>query len=126
MATPFFVPLPLHAMWNDNILISKMKRKYLLFMLAFIPLVMNAQVDYSVVQVNEESGINFTQITSDNDYVCMPEIKRTGRGINWLSNRLLDISIDGNQLAYLSFRSNKTNIFINRMSNLMYPVLCNK
>lgn len=89
-----------------------MKKKRILFMLAFIPVTMNAQVDYSVVQVNEESGINFTQITSDNDYVCMPEIKRTGRGVNWLSNRILDISIDGGQLAYLSFRSNKTNIFI--------------
>lgn len=89
-----------------------MKRKHLLFMLAFIPMVMSAQVDYSVVQVNEESGINFTQITTDNDYVCMPEVKRSGRGVNWLSNRILDISIDGTQLAYLSFRSNTTNIFI--------------
>ena len=89
-----------------------MKRHHLLLMLTFIPMAMNAQVDYSVVQVNEESGINFTQITSDNDYVCMPEIRRSGRGINWLSNRILDISIDGNQLAYLSSRSNKTNIFI--------------
>ena len=81
-------------------------------MLAFIPIAMNAQVDYSVVQVNEESGSNFTQITTDNDYVCMPEVRRTGKGINWLTNRILDISIDGSQLAYLSLRSNTTNIFI--------------
>lgn len=86
--------------------------KNLLFMLAFIPIAMNAQVDYSVVQVNEESGSNFTQITTDNDYVCMPEVRRTGKGINWLTNRILDISIDGSQLAYLSLRSNTTNIFI--------------
>lgn len=72
----------------------------------------SAQVDYSVVQVNEESGINFTQITSDNDYVCMPEVRRTNRAINWLSNRILDISVDGSQLAYLSFRNNTTNVFI--------------
>lgn len=89
-----------------------MKRRTLWSLLAFIPVAMNAQVDYSVVQVNEESGINFTQITTDNDYVCMPEVKRSGRGINWLSNRILDISVDGSQLAYLSFRSNTTNIFI--------------
>ena len=86
--------------------------KKCLFLYAFLPLIMNAQVDYSVVQVNEESGINFTQITTDNDYVCMPEVKRTANGINWLSNRILDISVDGSQLAYLSFRSNTTNIFI--------------
>ena len=81
-------------------------------LLALAPVAMIAQVDYSVVQVNEESGVNFTQITTDNDYVCMPEVRRIGRSINWLSNRILDISIDGTQLAYLSFRSNTTNIFI--------------
>ncbi|MDE7118663.1 MAG: hypothetical protein K2O61_08520 [Bacteroidaceae bacterium] len=56
-----------------------MKRRTLWSLLAFIPVAMNAQVDYSVVQVNEESGINFTQITTDNDYVCMPEVKRNVR-----------------------------------------------
>ena len=86
--------------------------KKLLTVLALLPTALFAQVDYSVIQVNEESGINFTQITTDNDYVCMPEVKRNGKGINWLSNRILDISVDGNQLAYLSFRSNTTNIFI--------------
>ena len=89
-----------------------MKRTHLLLMLAFIPMAMKAQVDYSVVQVNEEAGANFTQMTTDNDYVCMPEVRRTGRGINWLSNRILDISVGGSQLAYLSLRSNTTNIFI--------------
>lgn len=89
-----------------------MKSKHLLFLFALIPVGLYAQVDYSVVQVNEESGVNFTQITTDNDYVCMPQVKRTGRGINWLSNRILDFSVDGSQLAYLSFRNNTTNIFI--------------
>lgn len=86
--------------------------KKLFTLLALFPVALFAQVDYSVVQVNEESGINFTKITTDNDYVCMPEVRRTGSGINWLSNRILDISVDGSQLAYLSFRSNTTNIFI--------------
>lgn len=81
----------------------------LLLMCAFMTY---AQVDYSVVQVNEESGINFTQITTDNDYVCMPEVKRTRKDINWLSNHILDISVDGTQLAYLSYRGNTTNIYI--------------
>lgn len=86
--------------------------KKILSLLALFPVVMFAQVDYSVIQVNEESGINFTQITTDNDYVCMPEVRRSARGVNWLSNRILDISVDGSQLAYLSFRGNTTNIFI--------------
>lgn len=95
---------------------KKTKNNYLacrvLALMLAAPAVVMAQVDYSVVQVNEESGNNFTQITTDNDYVCMPEVRRTGRGIHWLSNRILDISVDGSQLAYLSFRSNTTNIFI--------------
>lgn len=71
-----------------------------------------AQVDFSVLSVNEESGIEFTRITSDNDYVCMPMVKRFGGKIDWMSNRILDISTDGKQLAYLSIRNNTTNIFI--------------
>ena len=86
--------------------------KKILSWLALFPVAVFAQVDYSVIQVNEETGINFTQVTTDNDYVCMPEVRRSARGVNWLSNRILDISVDGSQLAYLSFRSNTTNIFI--------------
>ncbi len=69
-------------------------------------------VDYSVVSVNQESGINFTKVSSDNDYVCMPQVVRNRGNIEWLTNRILDISPDGMKLAYLSFRSNSTNIFI--------------
>lgn len=89
-----------------------MKHITALSLLLTLPLTMRAQVDYSVVHVNEEAGINLTQITSDNDYVCMPQVKRGGRGVSWLSNRILDISPDGSQLAYLSMRSGTTNIFI--------------
>lgn len=73
----------------------------------------NAQtVDYSIVSVPEESGVEFKIITSQNDYVCMPQVIRKRGSINWLSNIILDISTDGNTLAYLSFRNNATNIFI--------------
>ena len=75
--------------------------------------VVSAQtVDFSVVSVNEESSVKFTKITSDNDFVCMPQVVRKGGKIDWLSNRILDISADGQRLAYLSYRSNATNIFI--------------
>lgn len=70
------------------------------------------QVDYSVVSVPEESGTDFTQISQPTDYVCMPEVKRSRQGIGWFSNRILDISKDGKDIAYLSFRNNTTNIFI--------------
>lgn len=80
--------------------------------LLLLPAAVSAQVDYSVVSVNEESGTDFTRITSENDYVCMPQVHRAGRTVNWLSNRILDISADGTQLAYMSARNNTTNIFI--------------
>ena len=77
-----------------------------------IPSMATAQVDYSVVQVSQESGTNLTKITRDNDYVCMPQVKRNANGVKWLTNRIIGISVDGNKLAYLSYRSSTTNIFI--------------
>ena len=73
------------------------------------------KVDYSVVSVPEESGTEFTKISSQNDYVCMPIVKRTNSGINWFSNKILDISKDGESIAYLSQRNNTTNIFIKEL-----------
>lgn len=70
------------------------------------------KVDYSVVSVPEESGTKFTQISLPTDMVCMPEVRRTANGVGWFSNRILDISKDGGQIAYLSYRNNTTNIFI--------------
>ena len=90
--------------------IKKFTITFCFLFIVIIPVL--AQVDYSVVSVNEESGIEFTRITSENDYVCMPEVYRRGQSVNWLSNRILDISVNGQQLAYLSARNNTTNIFI--------------
>ncbi len=73
------------------------------------------QVDYSVVSVPEETGIEFRQVTTINDYVCMPLVKRMGRNINWLSNRIIGLSADGKNIAYLSYRNNTTNIFIKEL-----------
>ena len=70
------------------------------------------RVDYSVVSVQEESGTEFTKITTVGDYVCMPLVTRSGSSLNWISNRILDISREGTQIAYLSCRNNTVNIFI--------------
>ena len=88
------------------------KRITLILLTILLPLMTLAQVDYSVVYVNQESGTTFTQITSENDYVCMPEVRRSGGGVIWLTNRIIDVSKDGKQIAYLSARNNTTNIFI--------------
>lgn len=80
--------------------------------LCFIGRASAQSVDYSVVYVPEEAGTELTRITSEGDYVCMPEVARTRQGVNWFSNRILGISHDGTQLAYLSARNNTSNIFL--------------
>ena len=77
---------------------------------------LNAQsVDYSVVSAEEERGIDFMQITSANDYVCMPIVNRKGNSINWLSNRIIDVTPDGKYIAYVSARNESTNIFVKEL-----------
>ena len=75
-------------------------------------------VDYSVISVKEEASYTFTKMTSDNDYVCMPQVKRSGTKLSWLTNRIIDISPNGSQLAYVSLRNNSTNIFIKDLDKL--------
>ena len=84
---------------------------FILFITTSI-LTFSQKVDYSVVSVPMESGVEFLQISSDNDYVCMPLVKRSANKINWATNHILDISKKSNDIAYLSWRNNTSNIFI--------------
>lgn len=93
--------------------------RYLLIssLLLFLGVSLHSQtVDYSIVSVPEEAGIEFMKITSTNDYVCMPVVKKSKRkGINWSQNRIIDMTKDGKFIAYLSLRNNTTNIFIKEL-----------
>lgn len=60
-------------------------RSWAIAALAVVSAEVSAQVDYSVVSVPQESGTDFTCITTDNDYVCMPTVRRSGTGVAWLS-----------------------------------------
>ena len=73
------------------------------------------KVDYSVVSTIEESGIDFMQVTTDNDFVCMPVVNRNKKSLDWLSNRIIDISIDGKYIGFVSSRNNTTNIFLKEL-----------
>lgn len=88
--------------------------KNFVFFLALIVSVSSfaQSVDYSVVYVPEESGIDFRMITSKNDYVCMPIVKRGRDRIDWYTNRIIDVSQDGKKIAFLAMRGNATNIFV--------------
>lgn len=70
------------------------------------------KVDYSVVTTDEESGSEFVKVSKESDYVCLPTVKRTRTGVQWLTNRILDIHPQGNELAFLSLRNGTTNIFV--------------
>ncbi|MBD5251701.1 MAG: hypothetical protein HDS49_01525 [Bacteroides sp.] len=73
---------------------------------------MAQKVDFSVVAVPEESGLEMTRISKNSDAVAMPVVKRSGTKINWFSNRVLAPVPGGQNIAYLSTRNNLTNIFI--------------
>ena len=72
-------------------------------------------VDYSVVSVPEESGLDIMQVSSTNDYVSMPAIARTKRELKWNYDRVLDVSYDGKSIAYISNRNGYQNIFIKEL-----------
>lgn len=76
------------------------------------------KVDYSVVQVPEEVGVEFIKITKPSDYVYMPQVKRKSHSAQWEVNRILGLSKDGKQLAYLSLRNGATNIFLTDIDKL--------
>lgn len=80
--------------------------------------ILGQKVDYSVVCVGEEAGLDFTKITNDGDGVCLPQVKRTSHGIDWYTSRILDVSPDGQSIAYLSNRNGTTNIFIKDISKM--------
>lgn len=84
-----------------------------LFSALTLSITANSQsVDFSVVYVPEENGLDFLKVTKGSDYVCLPAVKRTNNNISWLTNRIIAISPDGKNIAYLSLRNNNTNIFI--------------
>lgn len=87
----------------------------LLGCLTFIVAIQSAhaqKVDYSVVSVPEESGLELTKISKNADNVCMPVVRRTGKSIQWFSNRVIAMVPGSDEIAYLSARNNTTNIFI--------------
>ncbi len=98
-------------------MVFEMKTKGLLFIFLFLSLSLSSQtVDYSVVSVPEETGLELVKITSENDNVAMPLVRRIRTGINWTANRVLDVSKDGKRLAFISSRGEATNIFVREIS----------
>ena len=70
------------------------------------------KVDYSVVSVPEEVGLELKKITSDNDMVAMPLVRRGLFGIQWVTGHVMDIAPNDSTLAFISDRDKTTNIYV--------------
>jgi Tol biopolymer transport system component len=85
--------------------------------LSIISITLSAQsVDYSVVSVREEAGLDLMKFSSDNDMVAMPMVRRTRAGVNWVTGKIIDVSPDGGKLAFISARGDVSNVFVKDIS----------
>ena len=58
-----------------------------------LSMVANAQsLDYSLA-VDEEWGLELKKITSDNDYVYMPAVRKTAN-LDWMTNNVIGLTPD--------------------------------
>ena len=95
-----------------------MKRILFTSLLFGTALTLNAQqVDYTVVSVDGEEELELVKVTSDEDQVCMPEVKRNGKELEWWSSRVIGLSPTSNELGYLSYRNNTSNLFVRGLDN---------
>lgn len=103
-------------MWKIYPYMKKEVIKVLMLLVVMISTGVQAQtVDYSVVSVNEEMGLELTKVSDDNDFLCMPQVKRRSNGIDWWMGHVIAIQPNGDKLAYLSARNNTTNIFLKNL-----------
>lgn len=96
-----------------------MRVAYFLAILLFSAQIAKAQsVDYSVTSVEEEKGLELTKVSSDNDYVVMPEVKRNNHSVNWWMGHVIQLSPNGKDIAYLSARNSTVNVYVKSISGV--------
>lgn len=91
------------------------------FAAASIQSVQAKKIDYSLVSVPEEGGVNFERITEDADAVssAFPAKKGLfsfgglrGQTVNWWVNPQIGITPDGKRLAYINNKNGTTNVMV--------------
>lgn len=99
-------------------------KKMLLIVLALLAFVASyaQRVDYSVVMVNEETQRDITKITNESDYLFWAPVNRTRKGVSWFRNRVIAISPNGNELAFVSQTNGKFNVFVKRLDRYVGSV----
>ncbi|MCD7933542.1 MAG: hypothetical protein LUH15_20565 [Tannerellaceae bacterium] len=90
------------------------------FLLTTSAIAQKNKIDYSLIAVPEEGGVNFLKITSDDDRVASPYIKQVGLNLgkmnkavmDWWINPMIALSPDGTKLAYINDKNDMQNIMV--------------
>lgn len=69
-------------------------------------------IDYRDLTVPEESGVRFTQFSTDIDVLNTPYVENKKGVIYWDTDSKIDISPDGMSVAYVGYSNGKSNIYI--------------
>lgn len=73
-------------------------------------------VVYGTISVPEEGGIKFEKITEENDEVVTPNVRKTTINgittVEWWVNPFIDVSPDGERIAYICHKNNLQNIMV--------------
>lgn len=69
---------------------------------------------WTSINVPEEGGISFVQITKDGSEVCGTTFRLAG----WYSGRDLSVSPDGNKITYLGYKNKTRNVYITNTNTL--------
>lgn len=96
-----------------------MKKRFIWCMLSLLVAggIRAQEAGNQAISTENEADLGIQQMTTDEDGVYMPTVKRSARKLNWLTNRVLDMSPDGKRLAFLSDRDGTTNIFVKNMEH---------
>ena len=90
-----------------------MKNKFICILPLMLSAVLNAQtLDYSLpVQEERELNLDVKVITSDNDCVYMPTVRKSAH-LNWMTSNVIGVTPDGKSISWISVRNNNSNIFV--------------
>ncbi|MBR4056261.1 MAG: PD40 domain-containing protein [Rikenellaceae bacterium] len=85
--------------------------KRLIFAVLFIAMTSCAaskKFKWTMINVPEEGGISFVQITRDGSDVSSPAFNLSG----WYTGRMLDVSPDGEKIIYIDYKNKTRNVYV--------------
>lgn len=90
--------------------------KKFIFAVLFIALASTASAKkfkWTMINVPEEGGISFVQITRDGSDVSSPAFSLAG----WYTGRMLDVSPDGEKIIYIDYKNKTRNVYVKSTSS---------